>query len=139
MLYRPRFTSPLSREFTAHLLPALEKLRGALEAKSKSFAGILKIGRTHLQDATPMSLGQEFSGYASQVAHSISRLKKLDDDLGELALGGTAVGTGINTHREFAGRTIGLMAAETGLPCEKRRIISKPRRRAMRLTRQEEP
>jgi fumarate hydratase class II len=98
------------------LLPALEELRGALEAKSKSFAGILKIGRTHLQDATPMSLGQEFSGFASQVAHSISRLKKLDDELGELALGGTAVGTGINTHREFAGRTITLMASETGLP-----------------------
>src|SRR4051812_22662298 len=98
------------------LLPALEQLRVALEKKAKQFWDILKIGRTHLQDATPMRLGQEFSGYASQVEHAIARLKSLDQNLGELALGGTAVGTGINTHPEFARRTIARMAQETRLP-----------------------
>jgi fumarate hydratase class II len=98
------------------LIPELEKLRNALNAKEKEFHDVLKIGRTHLQDATPMRLGQEFSGYDSQVEHAVSRLKSLDQNLGELALGGTAVGTGINTHPEFARRTIARMAAETSLP-----------------------
>jgi fumarate hydratase class II len=104
------------RAIHAELVPALDELRSALQKKSKEFWNILKIGRTHLQDATPMRLGQEFSGYASQVEHAVSRLKSLDQNLGELALGGTAVGTGINTHPEFARRTIARMAAETGLP-----------------------
>jgi len=97
------------------LAPALEELRSALEGRAAAFKDILKIGRTHLQDATPMTLGQEFSGYASQVAHGIARLRQAEGFLGELALGGTAVGTGLNTHPEFARRTIGGLAEETGL------------------------
>ncbi len=76
---------------------------------------MLKIGRTHLQDATPIRLGQEFSGYASQVEQGIRRLLKLEGSLGELALGGTAVGTGVNTHVEFARRVIEGLARDTGL------------------------
>ena len=98
-----------------HLIPALNELLAALQKKAQEFGEVLKIGRTHLQDATPIRLGQEFSGYASQVEHGINRLWKVEDHLGELALGGTAVGTGINTHLEFARRTIEGIAAETGL------------------------
>lgn len=98
-----------------HLIPALNELHAALLKKAQEFGEILKIGRTHLQDATPIRLGQEFSGYASQVEHGINRLWHLEEHLGELALGGTAVGTGINTHTEFAPRTIEGIADETGL------------------------
>ncbi|HVR37253.1 MAG TPA: class II fumarate hydratase [Methylomirabilota bacterium] len=97
------------------LIPALNELQEALTKKSAQFSGILKIGRTHLQDATPIRLGQEFSGYASQVAHGVDRLMKVGEHLGELALGGTAVGTGINTHKDFAKRTIARIGEETGL------------------------
>jgi fumarate hydratase, class II len=99
-----------------HLVPALEELREALASKSQEFHPILKTGRTHLQDATPIRLGQEFSGFARQIELAVIRLRKTGDELGELALGGTAVGTGINTHREFAARTINELARETGLP-----------------------
>jgi fumarate hydratase class II len=98
-----------------HLVPALEELHAALAGKAKEFDAILKIGRTHLQDATPIRLGQEFSGYASQVEHGIARLRALEKNLGELPLGGTAVGTGINTHLEFSRRTIEGIARETRL------------------------
>ena len=98
------------------LQPALRELHTALDAKAKEFNDVLKIGRTHLQDATPIRLGQEFSGYASQVEHGIKRLQAVEANLGELALGGTAVGTGINTHVDFARLTIAGIAAETGLP-----------------------
>ena len=97
------------------LVPALEELHSALEWKAEEFDAILKIGRTHLQDATPIRLGQEFSGYASQVAHGVARMKSLEKHLGELPLGGTAVGTGINTHLEFSRRTIAGIAAEIKL------------------------
>src|SRR5215470_6871082 len=97
------------------LIPALEELQQALQNKAEAFYEILKIGRTHLQDATPIRLGQEFSGYASQVEHGMQRLHKLESGLGELALGGTAVGTGVNTHVEFARRVIEGLARETGL------------------------
>jgi fumarate hydratase class II len=97
------------------LVPALNELHVALRTKAAEFAEILKIGRTHLQDATPIRLGQEFSGYASQIEHGLGRLNTLADDLGELALGGTAVGTGINTHPQFARTTIRGIARETGL------------------------
>ena len=97
------------------LVPALQELHAALSAKAEEFREVLKIGRTHLQDATPIRLGQEFSGYASQIEHGIVRLKALERHLGELALGGTAVGTGINTHVDFAKRTIDRIANETGL------------------------
>src|SRR5262249_25486362 len=88
------------------LIPALKDLEQRLSDKSRAFHNVLKIGRTHLQDATPIRLGQEFSGYAAQVAHGVTRLEHLRVHLGELALGGTAVGTGINTHPEFARRVI---------------------------------
>ncbi len=98
------------------LIPALTELHAALDKKAKEFHDVLKIGRTHLQDATPIRLGQEFSGYASQVQHGIERLRAAEKNLGELALGGTAVGTGINTHPDFAKKTIESLAKETGLP-----------------------
>jgi fumarate hydratase class II len=98
------------------LLPALEELQLSLAAKAEAFTDILKIGRTHLQDATPITLGQEFSGYAGQIAHGLVRLRQTQVSLGELPLGGTAVGTGINTHPEFARRTIQRLAEETKLP-----------------------
>jgi len=97
------------------LCPAQNELHEALIKKAEQFGGILKIGRTHLQDATPMRVGQEFSGYASQVSHGLTRLENVEMHLGELALGGTAVGTGINTHPDFARRTIEGLAKETGL------------------------
>jgi fumarate hydratase class II len=98
------------------LIPALTKLQEALQRKAEEFHDVLKIGRTHLQDATPMRLGQEFGGYASQIGHGVARLRAAEKNLGELALGGTAVGTGINTHPEFARRTIARLAAEMNLP-----------------------
>jgi len=98
------------------LIPALAALQEALQAKAQEFHDVLKIGRTHLQDATPIRLGQEFGGYASQVRHGVARLRAAEKNLGELALGGTAVGTGINTHPEFAPRTIARLAAEMNLP-----------------------
>jgi fumarate hydratase class II len=98
-----------------HLAPALRELRDELQKKAREFDSVLKIGRTHLQDATPIRLGQEFAGYASQVEHALARLSAVELHLGELALGGTAVGTGINTHPEFARRTIQRIASEMGL------------------------
>ena len=97
------------------LLPALRRLRTALQAKAAEFDGIVKIGRTHLQDATPMRLGQEFSGYARQVELSIRRVADTRESLAELALGGTAVGTGLNTHPEFSARVIEKLNEATGL------------------------
>ncbi len=97
------------------LIPALRKLQRALAAKAKEFESIVKIGRTHLQDATPVRLGQEFGGYARQVELGIRRLEKLRDTLGELPLGGTAVGTGINTDPKFAAKTIQYLSKITGL------------------------
>jgi len=97
------------------LIPALRKLQRALASKAKAFDSVVKIGRTHLQDATPVRLGQEFSGYARQVQLGIRRLEKSRDTLSELALGGTAVGTGINTHPKFAARAIQHLSKLTGL------------------------
>jgi len=98
------------------LLPALEALAGALGAKATEFDGIVKSGRTHLMDATPVRLGQEFSGYAAQVAKGKARLEAVLPDLEELALGGTAVGTGINAPEGFAAKTIARIAERTGMP-----------------------
>jgi fumarate hydratase class II len=98
------------------LLPALQGLHQALAAKAKEFDRIVKIGRTHLADATPIRLGQEFSGYARQIELSIERIGVVARGLEELALGGTAVGTGINTHPEFASRTITKISQMTELP-----------------------
>ncbi len=101
---------------TRDLLPALDALSRTLGGKAAAFAGIVKIGRTHLQDATPLSLGQEFSGYAAQLAHSRSHLEAALPHLYELAQGGTAVGTGLNTHPDFATRVAADLSAYTGLP-----------------------
>jgi fumarate hydratase class II len=97
------------------LIPVLKNLHQALKSKSKEFHSILKIGRTHLQDATPIRLGQEFGGYARQVELGIRRIRNAMDSLSELPLGGTAVGTGINTHPLFAREAISLINKETGL------------------------
>ncbi len=96
------------------LIPALEKLLAALSHKAAEFRNIMKIGRTHLQDAVPVSLGEEFGGYVRQVELGIQRAKKAAETLSELALGGTAVGNGLNTHPEFAGRVIELIGEKTG-------------------------
>jgi fumarate hydratase class II len=98
------------------LIPGLEKLHAALAAKSAAFAGIIKIGRTHTQDATPLTLGQEFSGYAHQVAMGIRRVKAALPAIYELAQGGTAVGTGLNTKRGWDAAVAARIAAITGLP-----------------------
>ncbi len=102
-------------EMKERLLPALRRLGEALEAKAREFDGVVKIGRTHLQDATPIRLGQEFSGFASQIAHSITRLEHTEPHLSELPLGGTAVGTGLNTHPEFGSRVAAKISEMTGI------------------------
>ncbi len=103
-------------EITRHLIPALERLRAALDAKAEDFAAIVKIGRTHLQDATPLTLGQEFSGYAAQIAYGIERVSAGLPQLYRLAQGGTAVGTGLNARVGFAERFAEEAARLTGLP-----------------------
>jgi fumarate hydratase class II len=98
------------------LLPAVRRLRDTLDAKAKSFASIVKIGRTHLQDATPLTLGQEFSGYVTLLDQDIERIEASLHGLYSLAIGGTAVGTGLNSHPEFGDRAAAHIAALTGLP-----------------------
>jgi fumarate hydratase class II len=97
------------------LIPALEKLHGALDAKAKEFWDIIKIGRTHLMDATPIRLGQEFSGYAQQVAYAKERAQRSIEVLRELALGGTAVGTGLNRHVDLPGKMLRHLEQRTGI------------------------
>ena len=101
---------------TQSLLPALRNLRSTLNEKSNNFNDIVKIGRTHLQDATPLTLGQEFSAYVMQLDHAESMIQATLPSLCELAAGGTAVGTGLNTHAEFGERVAGELARSTGLP-----------------------
>jgi fumarate hydratase class II len=107
-------------EITNDLLPALDKLAVALEAKAVEFDDVVKSGRTHWMDAVPVTLGQEFGGYAAQVREGIARVTDALPRLGKIPLGGTAVGTGLNTHPEFAARVRKLLTAETGL------VISAP-------------
>src|SRR5205807_3678624 len=99
-----------------HLEPSVRKLRDTLAHKATQFAGIVKIGRTHLQDATPLTLGQEMSGWVAQLDHALAHAKAALPHLCELALGGTAVGTGLNAHPEFATRVAAELAKLTGLP-----------------------
>nr|WP_239153764.1 class II fumarate hydratase [Virgisporangium aliadipatigenens] len=106
---------------THDLIPALEHLAEALKAKSDEFATVVKSGRTHLMDATPVTLGQEFAGYAAQVRYGVERLQSILPRLAELPLGGTAVGTGINTPHGFPQLVIERLAAETGLPVSEAR------------------
>jgi fumarate hydratase class II len=105
-----------ARALNEDVLPASATLRTTLQKKSELFASIIKIGRTHLQDATPLTLGQEFSGYVAQLEQAESALRAALPGLYELALGGTAVGTGLNTHPEFARRVCERVARDTGLP-----------------------
>lgn len=103
------------------LIPALRRLEGQLRHKETEFAAVVKSGRTHLMDATPVTLGQEFGGYAQQVRLGVERLESVLPRLAELPLGGTATGTGINTPEGFAARVIGEIAAQTGLPLHEAR------------------
>lgn len=98
----------------SNLLPALDRLAASLEAKSAEFGRVVKSGRTHLMDAVPITLGQEFSGYATQIRNGIGRIQRVLPELGELALGGTAVGTGINCPPGFAAAVVALMSERTG-------------------------
>jgi fumarate hydratase class II len=103
-------------ELEHDLLPALETLATSLEAKAKEFDDVVKSGRTHLMDAVPVTLGQEFAGYAAQVRQGIERVRDSRKRLGQIPLGGTAVGTGMNTHPDFAARVRELLIADTDLP-----------------------
>ncbi len=102
-------------EIVHDLVPALERLAVSLEAKAREFEDIVKSGRTHLMDAVPVTLGQEFGGYAAQVRQGIARVEDAVPRLGQIPLGGTAIGTGLNTHPEFAERVRGLLSAQSGL------------------------
>ncbi len=103
-------------EAVVDMLPAVQKLRDALHEKAQAWQNIVKVGRTHLQDATPLTLGQEFSGYVTQLDRAIAAIKLALDPLYDLAIGGTAVGTGLNAHPEFAQRAATKIAELTGLP-----------------------
>lgn len=103
-------------EINRRLIPMVTKLRGTLAQKSEEFKNIIKIGRTHLMDATPLTLGQEFSAYAQQLTNGLRRINNCLPSLYELALGGTAVGTGLNTHPEFAEKSAAQIAKLTNLP-----------------------
>jgi fumarate hydratase class II len=100
-------------ELTNDLLPALDKLAASLQAKANEFDDVVKSGRTHLMDAVPVTLGQEFGGYAAQVAQGSERIKSVLGRLGQIPLGGTAVGTGLNTHPEFAERVRRRLSEDT--------------------------
>jgi fumarate hydratase class II len=104
------------QKITQHTLPNLRKLKDTLENKTKEFSNIIKIGRTHLMDATPLTLGQEFSGYASQLSHGIKALENTLDHLSEIALGATAVGTGLNTPVGYAEKVADYISEFTKLP-----------------------
>ena len=106
----------LARALRDDLQPALQRLHTALTQKQRAFDAVVKIGRTHLMDATPLTLGQEFSGYAAQIRKASARVDRAIAALGELAIGGTAVGTGINGHPEFAARVCAALSEETGIP-----------------------
>ena len=103
-------------EITDRLIPSVKRLRDALDVKAKAYVNVTKIGRTHLMDATPLTLGQEFSGYVSQLDADLERLQIILPGLYELAAGGTAVGTGLNTHPEFGDRVAKAIAKMTGKP-----------------------
>jgi len=103
-------------EAIVDMIPAIQKLRDALDAKAKQWVDIVKVGRTHLQDATPLTLGQEFSGYVNQLDRALVAIRESADHIYDLAIGGTAVGTGLNAHPEFAERAAKKVAELTGLP-----------------------
>ena len=114
-LFQPRCISRLPRRLLTGYSRQSRSLHESLERKRAEIDGIVKIGRTHLMDAVPLTLGQEFSGYTAQLEHDIARIRAALPDLMELAIGGTAVGTGLNTHPEFADRCAARIAELTGL------------------------
>lgn len=105
-------------EINEDLIPALTELRDAMQAKSDEFQDIIKIGRTHLQDATPLTLGQEFSGYVQQLTYAIDRIQSTLPRLSRLAQGGTAVGTGLNTQKGFDVKIAAAVSESTGYAFE---------------------
>jgi len=109
------------------LVPALEELQKALQDKADEFMPVIKTGRTHLQDATPIRLGQEFLGYAGQIERSVARVRHAQHELSEVALGGTAVGTGVNTHQKFAAEVCLHLSELMGSRSTRRATISRPR------------
>ncbi|EUA93125.1 fumarate hydratase class II [Mycobacterium ulcerans str. Harvey] len=112
----------------SHLIPALEILQDALATKALEWQSVVKSGRTHLMDAVPVTLGQEFSGYARQIEAGIERVRATLPRLGELAIGGTAVGTGLNAPEGFGVKVVSVLVSQTGCPnCERRRTLSKPK------------
>ena len=119
-------------ELTNDLLPALDGLAASLEAKAQEFDDVVKSGRTHWMDAVPVTLGQEFGGYAAQVREGVARVRDTLPRLGQIPLGGTAVGTGLNTHPEFASRVRARLPEDTGLeispPGRPVRVAGRPRR-----------
>ena len=106
---------------TGDLIPSLQKLQKSLEAKSNEFSDVIKTGRTHLQDATPIRMGQEFQGYAGQVEESVRRLEAAVDELARVPLGGTAVGTGLNSHPDYARATCARLSEATGIAIDETR------------------
>jgi fumarate hydratase class II len=104
------------KKIAAHTIPKIELLKNTLTIKSKAMADVVKIGRTHWMDATPLTLGQEFSGYVSQLEHGLKALRNTLEHLSELALGGTAVGTGLNTPEGYSNKVAAMIAELTGLP-----------------------
>ena len=133
---RPRSSCRRRVAIEEELIPALIDLQEALAAKADEFWDVVKTGRTHLQDATPIRLGQEFAGYAGQVEEAIRRAQAARDELLTVPLGGTAVGTGINAHPEYAARACGQLSELTGpASCARRPTTSTPRRRSTRRSR----
>src|ERR687886_13721 len=113
---KARLIERAAAEQMQKLIPEVERLRDAIDSKAREFADVVKIGRTHLQDATPLTVGQEFGGWASLIERDIERLRTVLPGLCDLAIGGTAVGTGLNSHPEFAARAAAKIAELTGLP-----------------------
>ena len=112
---------------TNRLLPALEQLEASLAAKADAFEDIVKSGRTHLMDAVPVTLGQEFAGYAAQIRLGAKRVRNALPQVAQIPLGGTATGTGLNTHRDFAAKVREKLSADTGLEIHRPRIPSRRR------------
>ena len=124
MFFQLQCTSLLTKETIYKMLPSLKILEKELKRKSKEFNNIVKIGRTHLQDATPLSLGQEFSGYHFQVKKSIERIEYALKEILFLAQGGTAVGTGINAPDNFGADVASELQSSIGIPLKRLKIIS---------------
>ena len=134
----PLFILRRSRRRRDDLLPALAGLERALSAKARRFHGIVKAGRTHLMDAVPVTLGQEFAGYAAQIRLGRARIADALPRVSQIPLGGTATGTGLNTHPQFAAKVRRRLAAETKLESQRPKTRSRPRPTATRSSSSQE-